>query len=75
MAQARASLGNIVPSVDRALKDYQPLIGRKLTPHVQAQLVDGYRLAMQETGPGSVKRQKVSTIPHLYDITMNVCTR
>ncbi|RDX53114.1 hypothetical protein OH76DRAFT_1480146 [Lentinus brumalis] len=64
MAQARASLGNIVPSVDRALKDYQPLIGRKLTPHVQAQLVDGYRLAMQETGPGSVKRQK--TVVHDY---------
>ena len=59
VAEARSALSKVVQVVDRALQDHQKTITRKLTPHVQSQLLEGYKEASEQRGPGSVKRQKV----------------
>ena len=64
MAEIRSALASIVPAVKIALQNHQKSISRDLAPHVQKQLLDGYRSAILENGRGSMKRQKVRvTIP------------
>ncbi|KAI0723405.1 hypothetical protein C8Q76DRAFT_783295 [Earliella scabrosa] len=58
MAEARSVLEKMIEVVDHALQEHQKTITRRLAPHVQEHLVDGYKLAMKERGPGSVRRQK-----------------
>jgi hypothetical protein len=44
--------------VKEALRNEQKEISRCLAPHVQSELTDGYNLALEERGRGSVARQK-----------------
>ena len=60
MEQAQIALRNAMEDVKVALQNEQKEVSRCLGPHVQEQLIPGYDLAMDERGPGSVARQKVS---------------
>ena len=57
--EARLALQNAIDIVRETLNTEQKDISRLLAPHVQNELVDGYDLAMEERGRGSVARQKV----------------
>ncbi|KAG0709519.1 hypothetical protein DFH29DRAFT_869853 [Suillus ampliporus] len=62
--EARLALGKIMEVVEKSLEQEQKQISRCLAPHVQAELADGYDLAIKERGIGSVARQK--TLFHNY---------
>lgn len=55
--------------VKEALGREQKEISRCLAPHIQNELMDGYDLAVEERGRGSVARQKVCFIHSSYFIT------
>ena len=57
--EARLALQNAIDIVKETLNAEQKDISRCFAPHVQNELVDGYDLAMEERGRGSVARQKV----------------
>lgn len=57
--EARHALVQTMEVVKEALGKEQKEISRCLAPHVQNELTDGYNLALQERGSGSVARQKV----------------
>lgn len=57
--EARVALDRVVQMVGETLTTEQKEISRSLSPHVQAEMVDGYDQAMLETGLGSVARQRV----------------
>ncbi|KAG1907278.1 uncharacterized protein F5891DRAFT_940152 [Suillus fuscotomentosus] len=56
--EARHALVQTMEVVKEALGKEQKEISRCLAPHVQNELTDGYNLALQERGSGSVARQK-----------------
>ncbi|KAG2369878.1 hypothetical protein BDR07DRAFT_1526349 [Suillus spraguei] len=56
--EARHALGQTMEVVKEALAKEQKEISRCLAPHVQNELTEGYNLALQERGTGSVARQK-----------------
>ncbi|KAG0709554.1 hypothetical protein DFH29DRAFT_792939, partial [Suillus ampliporus] len=56
--EARLALGRTMEVVRDALGKEQKEISRCLAPHVQTELADGYHLALEERGKGSVARQK-----------------
>ncbi|CCM01707.1 uncharacterized protein FIBRA_03772 [Fibroporia radiculosa] len=56
--EARLALRKTLDIVSETIQTEQKEISRCLAPHVQNQLVEGYDLAMEERGPGSVVRQK-----------------
>lgn len=58
-AEAEVSLKQAVAVVGETVITQQKEVSRCLAPHVQNNLIDGYDLAMEEKGPGSVARQKV----------------
>lgn len=62
--EARVALKKTVDLVGTALQNEQKEVSRCLAPHVRDQLVDGYDLAMEERGTGSVARQKA--VFHTY---------
>ena len=62
LEEAKITLQKMLQSVRETINNEQKEISRSLAPHVQNQLYDGYVLAMEERGPGSVARQKV-TVP------------
>ncbi|KAG9082296.1 hypothetical protein FRC06_005133, partial [Ceratobasidium sp. 370] len=64
-AQAQVTLkevqvvtANILRNIKTAMTNEQKEVSRCLTPHVKSELLDGYRLALEERGAGSVARQK-----------------
>jgi hypothetical protein len=59
--EARVALQNIMTAVKETMNNEQKEVSRCMAPHVQGQLIEGYDRAMEETGPGSVARQKVRT--------------
>ncbi|KAF7331910.1 hypothetical protein MKEN_00071300 [Mycena kentingensis (nom. inval.)] len=59
LESARVALNQAVAAVKQTLTNEQKTVSRSLAPYVKDQLLDGYDLAMQERGAGSVKRQKV----------------
>jgi hypothetical protein len=63
--EARHALGQTMEVVKEALGKEQKEISRCLAPHVQNELTDGYNLALEERGQGSVARQKVCHTHHL----------
>lgn len=60
LEEAQQTLQNMIASVQESMTTQQKEISRKMSPHVQRELIDGYELAMEERGKGSVARQKVS---------------
>ncbi|KAG2146754.1 hypothetical protein DEU56DRAFT_786239 [Suillus clintonianus] len=62
--EARLALGQTMDVVKEALGKEQKEISRCLAPHVQNELTEGYNLALEERGRGSVARQK--TVFHNY---------
>ncbi|KAG1755777.1 hypothetical protein EDB19DRAFT_1956649 [Suillus lakei] len=56
--EARHALEQTMEVVKEALVKEQKEISRCLAPHVQNELTDGYNLALEERGRGSVARQK-----------------
>lgn len=52
----------IVDVAEVRLKERQKEISRFFEEHVSTNLVDGYKMASEERGPGSVKRQKVNQL-------------
>ncbi|KAI1792927.1 hypothetical protein LXA43DRAFT_1060282 [Ganoderma leucocontextum] len=59
LEQTRAFLVESVSVVQRALDAQQRTISRKLAPHVQEQLKEGYQNALLITGPGTTSDQKI----------------
>jgi hypothetical protein len=59
LVHAGEVLQGIMDLVQRTLTTEQKEVSRCMAPHVQSQLIDGYDLAMEERGIGSVARQKV----------------
>ncbi|KAJ3937366.1 MAG: hypothetical protein NXY57DRAFT_981850 [Lentinula lateritia] len=58
-AEADVVLKQVVAVVRDTITTQQKDVSRCLAPHVQNNLIDGYDLAMEETGKGSVARQKL----------------
>ncbi|KAF5370055.1 hypothetical protein D9758_001123 [Tetrapyrgos nigripes] len=58
LEEAKVALKKSIELVRETLNSEQKEISRCLAPHVQNNLVDGYDLAMEERGKGSVARQK-----------------
>lgn len=56
--EAKEALTKTLDIVRAALTDQQKEVSRCLVPHLKSELSDGYRLAMEERGTGSVARQK-----------------
>ena len=59
LEEARITLQKMLDVVSETMNTQQKEISRCLSPHVQNQLIQGYDLAMDERGRGSVARQKV----------------
>ena len=59
LEEVRVALGKTLDTVRETMSNEQKEASRSLAPHVQDQLREGYDLAMQERGTGSVARQKV----------------
>lgn len=59
LEEAKVALKKTLGVVKDTLTTEQKEISRCLAPHVQTQLREGYILAMEERGRGSVARQKV----------------
>ncbi|KAE9410407.1 hypothetical protein BT96DRAFT_931168 [Gymnopus androsaceus JB14] len=59
VAEADVALKQTVAVVGETLQTEQKEISRCLAPHVQNNLIDGYDIAMEEKGKGSVARQKL----------------
>ncbi|KAJ3773109.1 hypothetical protein FB446DRAFT_18931 [Lentinula raphanica] len=57
--EADVVLKQVVAVVRETISTQQKDISRCLAPHVQNNLIDGYELAMEERGRGSVARQKL----------------
>lgn len=68
LEEAKVAMKALVTVVREILDEQQKDISRCLVPHLQEQLKEGYILAMEERGLGSVKRQKVSLLPAYYYI-------
>lgn len=68
--EARQTLESIIGAVEKIMSDQQKDINRHIAPHVQSELVDGYDLAMEERGRGSVARQRVSTEFSLQELVL-----
>ncbi|KAM5535629.1 hypothetical protein V8D89_010616 [Ganoderma adspersum] len=64
LEQTRAFVGESVTVVQRTLGAHQREISRRLAPHVQEQLKDGYQDALGITGRGSTPKQKAAV--HKY---------
>lgn len=62
LTEAQVTLGNIRQNIETLLAKEQKNISRFLTCHIKDQLLDGYRTASGERGPGTSVRQKVSFI-------------
>lgn len=60
LEEAQQTLQKMIAGVQESMTTQQKEISRKMAPHVQQELMDGYDLAMQERGIGSVARQKVN---------------
>jgi hypothetical protein len=60
--EATVALKKTLEVVRDELNSGQKDVSRSLVPHVQEQLLEGYSSAMNETGRGSVARQKVRAI-------------
>lgn len=58
LEEAKVALKKTLELVRQAMNNEQKEVSRCLAPHVQNQLIDGYDLAMEERGTGSVARQK-----------------
>ncbi|KAL5487951.1 hypothetical protein ACEPAI_6059 [Sanghuangporus weigelae] len=57
--EVKVALRKTIDVVSAELTSAQKEVSRSLEPHVRNQLCDGYSLAMQEHGRGSVARQKL----------------
>ncbi|THV08632.1 hypothetical protein K435DRAFT_883341 [Dendrothele bispora CBS 962.96] len=57
--EAKVAMQKSIEVVRNTLNSEQKEISRCLAPHVQSNLLDGYDLAMEERGTGSVARQKM----------------
>lgn len=57
--ESRLALRNTMQIVKEALGKKQKEISCCIAPHIQTELADGYNLAMEERGRGSVVRQRV----------------
>ncbi|KAL5508154.1 hypothetical protein ACEPAH_5772 [Sanghuangporus vaninii] len=57
--EVKVALRKTIDVVSAELTSAQKEVSRGLEPHVRNQLCDGYSLAMQERGRGSVSRQKL----------------
>ena len=57
--EAKVAMEGIMVKIRERMTSEQKEISRCLEPHVRVQLADGYDLAMEERGRGSVARQKV----------------
>ncbi len=69
MAEARSALEMIMSNVKAELQKHQKSISRALTPHVQAELRQGYEDTLLVTGNGSTKIQCVSP-----DLEFSTCS-
>ncbi|KAJ7068199.1 hypothetical protein C8F01DRAFT_1117262 [Mycena amicta] len=58
LESARVALAQTVAHVKETVIDAQKTVSRSLAPYVKGELLEGYELAMQERGTGSVARQK-----------------
>ncbi|KAG5637833.1 hypothetical protein H0H81_003038 [Sphagnurus paluster] len=58
LEEARVALKKTMDVVRETMNNEQKEVSRCMAPHVQAQLVQGYDIAMEERGTGSVARQK-----------------
>lgn len=58
MNESKLAMEKITGIVHEALQNHQKDVSRSLVPHVQSSLKNGYDLAMEERGRGSVARQK-----------------
>ncbi|KAJ3785098.1 hypothetical protein GGU10DRAFT_428153 [Lentinula aff. detonsa] len=58
-AEADVALKQVVAVVRETINTQQKDVSRCLAPHVQNNLIDGYDLALEERGQGSVARQKL----------------
>ncbi|KAG2135905.1 uncharacterized protein EDB93DRAFT_1303704 [Suillus bovinus] len=70
--EARHGLAQTMEVVKEALGKEQKEISRCLAPHVQKELADGYNLAFEERGIGSVARQKAVFHDYVYGHKQNV---
>lgn len=59
LEEAKVALKKTVGVVSEQLNSGQKEVSRCLAPHTREQLHEGYMLAMEERGRGSVARQKV----------------
>ncbi|KZT43419.1 hypothetical protein SISSUDRAFT_693111 [Sistotremastrum suecicum HHB10207 ss-3] len=57
--ETKVVMKKIMAEVKNKMSNEQKEVSRCLSPHVQDQLGDGYDLAMEERGKGSVARQKL----------------
>ncbi|KIK36397.1 hypothetical protein CY34DRAFT_26339 [Suillus luteus UH-Slu-Lm8-n1] len=70
--EARHALGQTMEVVKEALGREQKEISRCLAPHIQNELMDGYDLAVEERGRGSVARQKAVFHNYINDHKQDV---
>lgn len=56
--EANQTLEKALAAVRAVLQDQQKEVSRCLVPHIRGELAEGYDLAMEERGKGSVARQK-----------------
>lgn len=61
LEEAKVALQKTLELVQNTVTTEQKEVSRCLAPHVQDQLEEGYTLAMEERGRGSVARQKASS--------------
>ncbi|KAF7975844.1 hypothetical protein HWV62_8413 [Athelia sp. TMB] len=71
MAEINLGLRDIVEIVNATLTTEQKEASRSLSPHIQSQLLEGYRIAREDHGKGVVARQK-ATLHHHVDTIKDV---
>lgn len=71
MAEINLGLREIVEIVNATLTTEQKEASRSLSPHIQGQLLEGYRIAREDHGKGVVARQK-ATLHHHVDTIKDV---
>lgn len=67
LQEAGVALNKTLEVVRVTLNSEQKDVSRRLAPYIQEQLVDGYDLAMEETGKGSVARMKAVLRKYIND--------
>jgi hypothetical protein len=70
LEEAKLAMRRTITHSNDYLTDEQKMISRCLAPHIQNHLIDGYDRAAEETGQGSVTRQKAK---YLHDIPVLAC--